>query len=66
MYGGGSAAMIYREYTATPALAPAVECVWTLDGHACEMADAQPVLPDGRPEIILHLGDPFHRVLRER
>ena len=23
------------------------------------MADAQPVLPDGSPEIILHLGDPF-------
>ncbi len=54
--------MIYREYTATPLLAPVVECVWTLDGHAREMAGAQPVLPDGRPEIILHLGDPFDRV----
>jgi len=56
------AAMEYREFAATPALAPIVDCVWTLDGHAREMADAQPVLPDGRPEIILHLGDPFHRV----
>jgi AraC-like DNA-binding protein len=54
--------MIYREYTATPVLALIVECVWTLDGDAREMADAQPVLPDGRPEIILHLGDPFERV----
>jgi AraC-like DNA-binding protein len=53
--------MIYREFAAMPALAPIVECVWTLDGHAREMADAQPVLPDGRPEIILHLGDPFER-----
>ena len=47
---------------ASPPLAPIVDCVWTLDGHAREMADVQPVLPDGRPEIILHLGDPFDRV----
>ena len=54
--------MNYREYPAHPALATNVDCVWTLDGHACEMDGAQPVLPDGRPEIILHLGDPFDRV----
>jgi AraC-like DNA-binding protein len=57
--------MHYRESPPPPALAPIVECVWTLDGHAQEMADAQPVLPDGRPEIILHLGDPFDRVHRD-
>ena len=44
--------MEYREFAATPALALIVDCVWTLDGHAREMADAQPVLPDGRPEIV--------------
>jgi AraC-like DNA-binding protein len=54
--------MIYREYPAGPALASVVDRVWTLEGHAREMADAQPVLPDGRPEIILHLGDSFERV----
>jgi len=32
--------MIYREYTATSVLALIVECVWTLDGDAREMADA--------------------------
>ena len=47
---------------AVPALAFVVDRIWTLEGHAREMADAQPVLPDGRPEIILHLGDPFERV----
>ena len=54
--------MKYREFASQPPLATIVECVWTLDGDAREMADAQPVLPDGRPEIILHLGDPFERV----
>ena len=54
--------MKYREFTPQPPLAMIVECVWTLDGDAREMVDAQPVLPDGRPEIILHLGDPFERV----
>lgn len=54
--------MRYRELAAAPSLASVVDCVWTLDGHARDMADAQPVLPDGRPEIILHLGEPFERV----
>jgi hypothetical protein len=53
---------MYREYAAVPALAFVVDRIWTLEGHAREMADVQPVLPDGRPEIILHLGDPFERV----
>jgi AraC-like DNA-binding protein len=54
--------MRYREFQGTPPVKGIVECVWTLDGHAREMAGAQPVLPDGRPEIVLHLGDPFERV----
>jgi AraC-like DNA-binding protein len=54
--------MKYHEFAALPALASVVDRIWTLDGHACEMDGAQPVLPDGRPEIILHLGDPFDRV----
>ena len=54
--------MRYREYAASLLLAPIVQCVWTLEGHAREFADVQPSLPDGRPEIILHLGDPFDRI----
>lgn len=52
----------YREYAPSRLLASTVHCVWTLEGHARELADLQPILPDGRPEIILHLGDPFDRM----
>jgi AraC-like DNA-binding protein len=53
----------YRELAPPAALRSAVQCVWTLEGTAGELGtDLQPVLPDGRPELILHLGDPFERV----
>jgi len=41
-----------------PQLAPWVECIWTLRGHG---AGADPVLPDGRTEIVVNLGDVFLR-----
>jgi AraC-like DNA-binding protein len=49
----------YREFAPRPALAAFVDCLWTLDGHAAADAGPDPVLPDGRPELIVHLGDPF-------
>jgi AraC-like DNA-binding protein len=53
----------YDEGPPIAALADVVQCVWTLDGHARELGGAlQPVFPDGRPELIVHLGDPFDRV----
>jgi len=55
--------MEYREFPPSPVLSPFVERLWTLAGHASELTEAaQPVLPDGRPELVLHLGDPFERV----
>jgi len=55
--------MRYMEHVPIPALADVVECLWTLEGHARELAEpAQPILPDGRSEMILHFGDPFERV----
>ncbi len=34
-----------------------------MEGDARELgSDLQPVLPDGRPELIVHLGDPFERI----
>ena len=55
--------MRYVEHAPIPALAHVVECVWTLEGHARELAEpAQPILPDGRSEMILHFGDPFERL----
>ena len=55
--------MRYREHPPSAGLAPFVECIWTLGGHAGELGgELQPVLPDGRPEMIVHFGDPFDRV----
>jgi AraC-like DNA-binding protein len=53
----------YREYAPPPELRELVQCLWTMEGHADELGTGlQPVLPDGRPELILHLGDAFERV----
>ncbi len=55
--------MQYVEYTPSPGLSGVVRCIWTLEGQADDLtAAAQPILPDGRPEIIVHVGDPFERV----
>ena len=51
--------MKYREFAPAPALAEIVDCFWTVDGHAAGDAGPEPVLPDGRPELIVHLGEPF-------
>ena len=51
--------MQYREWAPIPELRAAVERVWTLEGLADPNDGPQPVLPDGRPELILHLGQPF-------
>jgi AraC-like DNA-binding protein len=55
--------MEYREHRPSEALASSVHCIWTLEGDAAAMAsDDQPILPDGKSELIVHLGDPFDRV----
>ena len=55
--------MRYDEQPPVAGLAPFVDRIWTLEGHASMLGGAlQPVLPDGRPEIVMHLGDGFHRV----
>ena len=55
--------MEYRESPPPPELAHVLQCVWSLEGHASELGDAmQPVLPDGRPELIVHFGDAFERI----
>jgi AraC-like DNA-binding protein len=54
--------MQYREYLPAAQLARSVACLWTLDGDACERGEApQPILPDGRAEFVIHLGDTFAR-----
>src|SRR5688572_11234427 len=55
--------MQYAEFQPLPGLAAIVDRLWTLSGDAASLgADTQPVLPDGRPELILHFGDAFERV----
>jgi AraC-like DNA-binding protein len=53
----------YREFAPVPPLVPSVDRLWTLTGEASALAgSAQPVLPDGHPELVVHLGDPFDRI----
>ncbi len=55
--------MEYRESPPPPELEHVLHCVWSLEGHASELSEAmQPVLPDGRPELIVHFGDAFERI----
>src|SRR5262245_47469583 len=51
--------MRYAQYPPSPALASIVEWYWILEGPDC--AEPQPIVPDGRVEIILHFGDRFER-----
>lgn len=54
--------MKYRERRPAPALQPYVECVWTISGPRVSANRApERVVPDGCPELIVHLGDPFAR-----
>jgi len=58
--------MDYREYAPRPSLADYVQCLWTLDGRPeGDPGGVDPVLPDGRSELVLHFGDPFERVSAE-
>jgi AraC-like DNA-binding protein len=55
--------MQYAEYPPAPSLAEVVDCLWTLSGQASSLGtDTQPILPDGRCELILHFGDAFERI----
>jgi len=54
--------MIYREHPIPALLARAVESIWTLESAHDASACGQPVVPDGRSEIIVHFADPFERI----
>lgn len=51
--------MNYVESAAPQELTGIVRCIWHLSGDASEMAGAEPALPDGSPEFIVNLGEPF-------
>jgi len=56
--------MIYEESPPSPRLATLVRCYWRLTGDPApaDSPPAEPALPDGSPELIFNLGDPFEHV----
>lgn len=48
---------IYREFAPRAVLGEFVHCVWTFT--APPDATPQPIAPDGRPELIVHCGQPY-------
>ncbi|HMI89073.1 MAG TPA: DUF6597 domain-containing transcriptional factor [Polyangiaceae bacterium] len=57
--------MRYVERPVPRRLEPFVECVWTVWARASTRAPER-IVPDGCPEIIVHLGDPFARRIDAR
>ncbi len=55
----------YVECPASADLQPVLECVWEVR-DARPRRDPERVVPDGCPELILHLGDPFARRVGRR
>ena len=54
--------LTYHERRPPPALRPFIECVWVVSGPLVSSGRApERVVPDGCPELIVHLGDPFAR-----
>ena len=53
--------MRYAEYAPPAALAPVVDCFWFLEGPGTGVPE--PIIPDGRLEIVFHYGVPFNRHL---
>jgi len=52
--------MEYREYQPAMALRRIVRCYWSLSGDSdTAFGDPEPALPDGSPELIFNLADPF-------
>jgi AraC-like DNA-binding protein len=50
----------YWEFAPAAELKPYVRCYWTLRSAA--PIESEPVLPDGRFELVFHLGDPFVQI----
>ena len=52
--------MEYREYPPTAGVRHLVRCYWTLSAlDSAPSWDPEPALPDGSPELIFNLADPF-------
>src|SRR5215211_4717871 len=54
-----AARMRYAEYAPSPCLAGVVDCCWILEGDGTGVPE--PIMPDGRIEIVFHYGAPFEQ-----
>ncbi len=57
-----TAALSYREIPPALALRGRIETYWFLSGGRATPGGVEPIFPDGRPEIVLHLAQPFARL----
>ena len=57
--------MRYREVAPSPELARYVQCYWFLSGSDGAAGGVQPILPDGRMELVINLGDAFRRAIED-
>ncbi len=48
---------IYKEFLPTPSLREYVHCIWVFNEEQPGPPDV--IVPDGRPELIIHLGTPY-------
>jgi AraC-like DNA-binding protein len=53
--------MKYQEYCPHQDLVPFIEFFWTLNGRQTSTGSVERIFPDGRTELIIHLGDTFVR-----
>lgn len=55
---------MYREYLPDESLRGIIRCYWMLSGDDSDAtAPPEPALPDGSPELIFALGDPFRAIV---
>jgi AraC-like DNA-binding protein len=55
--------MRYQTYPPAANLAGLIDCYWTLEDAPDNVATKQTIVPDGRMEMIFHLGDPYRQYL---
>lgn len=53
--------LTYAEVEPSGLVASYVTCVWTLEGRAAGLGPPERILPDGHPELVWNLADPFLR-----
>ncbi|MDM4765726.1 DUF6597 domain-containing transcriptional factor [Pelomonas sp. SE-A7] len=51
--------MFFAEFAPPPRLAAFLHCIWVFEADHGAAAEAQRIVPDGHPELLLHYGDPF-------